>query len=340
MNLKRISTTLLIVLGLVFSLSGVNAQSQTDVTVCEFDAASTENLYIQLNYSCENTTWLPRTYEIYRKVDSGQITTCDESGQGYTNFQLDGDTARFPSLRSNGDSLNRSNTEYFVEDYMLFYQLGDADGEGNLHPPAYDLRKRDTITWFESEYGKANHGELNLAARRLPRPFLVTETLAGSVPALAEFEGYVVCPDYRIEGGGADAQYSSTPTSFQRADLVPPTIQEFENLFIDAIYLIWGFAFVFGIAMLIWLGFQFIYGGTSPERLGELRSKLILWFVGLIFIILAVPIIQFIYSLAGISSTKCYEYEENGEIVYDLSLPGFTFFFNDVCTGSFAISDS
>lgn len=304
-NFFKVVSTILVVMASLSPI--VNAQSQEDITECEFDASSRENLYIQLNYSCENVPWLPKTYDIYRRINDDNIA-CDKlKGEFWT-----------------GEGKSLSDGDYFVEDYMLFFNRADGSS-------------RDTVSWFENEY-KNNKAELNLAARVLPRPFLVDDAYAESNEKLKALKGYVVCPVYKIE----DGKYvtDSAPEKFVRADLVPPTVQQVENMVVDIIYLIWGSLFIIGLVMLTYLGFQFIFGGNSPEKLGELRTKLGLWLLGLFFVVLAIPLVNFIYSLVGIQTTKCYKFQKEGSVVYDLTVPGFTFFFNDVCTGNFAIEDN
>ncbi len=318
-NLKIKNFLVLIIVTIIFSflsLGFVNAQSQEDITKCDFSASSKENLYIQLNYTCRNVTWLPRVYDVYRRVN-------------FENCPVDPTTQNKVDFVNDGNSLTKGT--YFVEDYMLFYDKAD-------------LSKRETVGQFEAAlagidgadkgYGPAII-EGNLGTRNLPRPFFVSDDLAKGL--LEPYKGFVVCPVYEV----VDDKYQSPPTSYVRADLIPPTIQNLENMFVDAFYLIWGFLGIIGLGMLTYLGFEFIWGGNSPEKLGELRTKFSLWLLGILLVILAPSLINFIYSLAGISTTKCYKLktEDNNEIVYDLTMPGFTFFFKDVCTGEFAVED-
>lgn len=310
----------------VLSLGIVNAQAQEDITKCDFSASSQQNLYIQLNYTCRNVTWLPRAYDVYRRVnfiENGNSLICeDKDGEKATDFD------EFWTRDPIGNSLS-SDGNYAVEDYLLFYDVAD-------------LSKRETVGWFENQLVE-NGGEisdgLKLKQRNLPRPFYVSDDLVESNTNLSPYKGFVVCPVYDV---GENGQYETSPTSYIRADLIPPTVQNLENMFVDAFYLIWGFLGIFGLGMLTYLGFEFIWGGNSPEKLGELRTKFSLWLLGILLVILAPSLINFIYSLVGISTTKCYKLRTevgSEETVYDLTMPGFTFFFKDVCTGAFPVSD-
>jgi hypothetical protein len=126
------------------------------------------------------------------------------------------------------------------------------------------------------------------------------------------------------------------------ANFVPPTLQQIENYAIDAIYMVWAFIGIFATVRLLYLGFQFMTNSFSPEKKGELASQLALWAVGLVGFFLAIPFLQFVYDLLDIRTTKCFYHKDatNDTIYYNLTMPGFTFFFKDVCTGPHAIDDS
>lgn len=311
----------------------VNAQSQSDVTVCRFDASSQENFYIQLNYTCKNIPWLPRAYTTYRRIDKDSIQCVSQDETAYRNLDFL-DPATGDSIK---DESAPNSEPYFVEDYMLFY-TGDAS------------EPRETVTWLEHEISlepsvTPTFNDKALSERKLPRPFLASEELVNTLKNnndlqvdaerdLNALKGSIVCPVYAIGAGGV-YDIDNGPKGFVKADLIPPTLQNLENVFVEVFYIIWGLVFVFGLVSLTFIGFQFMYGGTSPERLGELRSKLILWMFGLLLIFLAPSAIRFIYALAGINTTECYRSSKKGaddELLYDLTLPGFTFFFSDVCT--------
>jgi hypothetical protein len=296
---------------LLFLNTNTFAQSQQDLTVCDFNPTEEKGIQVQLNYSCGNIQWLPKTYQIYRKINKDKVLCPANSQEAGETYRVD------PAI--NGSSMLGS--EGVVEDYMLFYST-------------MSMSERESVTWFEEQY-KNNKTGLDLFNRKLPRPYFVDDQVLGSVSPetkaiLEEYKGYIVCPIYEVRNG---VYNTGNITAFTRADLVPPALQQFENMAVQLLYMIWALVFVYGMVRLTYLGFQFIYGGTSPERLGELRANVGLWFIGLIVIILAIPLLNYIYSLAGISTTSCYKLEdENNELVYDLSIPGFTFFFNDVCT--------
>lgn len=317
-QLKYLFFTAVVIFFLGF-IGSVSAQSQEDVTVCEFDPTVQKGIQVQLNYNCGNIEWLPKAYQMYRRIDKTKFTCPANADEVESSYIV--------KVKPNGDSID-DRGEGPVEDYLLFYST-------------MSMSERESITWFENAINDSTAG-LTLMNRKLPRPYYVDDNLLGMLdettrPKLEGYKGYIVCPVYEVqtitENGKEVGKFNtSNIVAFKKADLVPPTFQQTENLSVQIIYMIWGLTFIYGMLRLTYLGFQFIYGGTSPERLGELRSNFILWFVGLVVIVLAIPFINYLYSLAGISTTSCYKLEKDGELVYDLSIPGFTFFFNDVCT--------
>ncbi len=124
------------------------------------------------------------------------------------------------------------------------------------------------------------------------------------------------------------------------ANLVPPTLQQIENYFLDIIYIFWAFIGVYAVIQIVWIGIQFMTNATSPERMGNVVSKAMWWLIGLILAFIAIPALHFFFDVLNIQTTKCYclkdnatgDCEESGDIVYDLTVPGFTFFFKDACT--------
>lgn len=117
-----------------------------------------------------------------------------------------------------------------------------------------------------------------------------------------------------------------------KAVSLPPTLQQLENYFLDGVYIFWAFIGTYAVFRAIALGFEYMTQATSPEKLGDVVSKVRVWILAVALAALAVPLLHYIYRVVGIQSTRCYYLENNGEVVYDLTVPGFTFFFKDVCT--------
>jgi hypothetical protein len=165
----------------------------------------------------------------------------------------------------------------------------------------YFIKKDESIVQLEATNGFS-------AANRLPPPYMYTHP-----------------------SGEKEVRCSWDGRTF-KAVSVPPTLQQVENYFLDAVYIFWAFIGIYAVFRAIALGFEYMTNATAPERLGEVVSKLRWWLLAVVLAALAVPLLHYIYRIVGVQSTRCYYLDDGNEVIYDLTVPGFTFFFKDVCT--------
>lgn len=185
----------------------------------------------------------------------------------------------------------------------------------------------------------------DLESRKVPKPIYVSNQVIGHFSQLEPYKGQVICGlRLRRVNHSPVVDVLELPSSgikgITTANLIPPTLQQLENYAIDTIYILWAFVGIFATVRLIYLGFQFMTNSFSPEKKGELVNQLALWAVGLVGFFLTIPALHFIYNLLDIQTTKCFYYQDGEKVVYDLTLPGFTFFYKDVCTGPYAIDNT
>ncbi|MCA9386385.1 hypothetical protein KC717_07110, partial [Candidatus Dojkabacteria bacterium] len=294
-----------------------------------FDASSENMFYVNVNYDCSNVKIPPTprnsnvAIQTYRRVYSPTIDPAAYNAN-----------SRIPSpFRSQGLPYAETYYIYKGEDILQLEVNPSSFGEPNRQAPQpflipdeppFDTLKNDPVfkdvigrVLCDSEY--ANNGAIEYDN-------LENWVINGNITAISNL------PANRVE-------------QFVPATFIPPALQQIENIVLDVLYLFWAFLGMASLVMLIVIGFKLMTSGFSPEQRGDTLKQFAMWFVGLILGILAIPLLQFIYRAIGISTTECYRYTvENSagepEIVYDLTMPGFTFFFGDVCTGEFAIENA
>lgn len=109
-----------------------------------------------------------------------------------------------------------------------------------------------------------------------------------------------------------------------RATLKPPKIQQLEVWFVQIVFVIWALVASLSFFFLVALGYQYMISRGDPTKIAEIRQKIVNYFIGLVIVFLAVPILSTIFRLLGINENiSCYR---------DIDMPGFQFFFEDVCT--------
>jgi len=128
--------------------------------------------------------------------------------------------------------------------------------------------------------------------------------------------GYYLCAGLNVDGIEGD----------DRAYFIPPTLQQIEIWFVRILYIIWAVIASFSFVLLVVLGYQYILrGGTTDTQLVELRKRIINYVIGFILVFLAVPILTTVFRLFGVNTeAEC----------YDVNMPGFQFFFDNICTGN------
>lgn len=113
-------------------------------------------------------------------------------------------------------------------------------------------------------------------------------------------------------------------TGTERAVLKPPTLQQIEFWFVRIIYAIWALVGTFSFVFLVYLGYQFMLKrDTSDTQLVDLRRRILNYIIGFALVFLAIPILTTFFRLLGINErVDC----------YNVNMPGFQFFFADLCT--------
>lgn len=128
--------------------------------------------------------------------------------------------------------------------------------------------------------------------------------------------GYYLCRGFDFDEDGKD----------DRAILRPPALQQIEIWFVRILYIIWAAVAGLSFFLLVGVGYQYILrGGTSDQELVKLRKRIINYAVGFSLVFLAVPILNTVFRLLGVNTdVDC----------YNVNMPGFQFFFTNVCTGN------
>jgi hypothetical protein len=129
-------------------------------------------------------------------------------------------------------------------------------------------------------------------------------------------------PQWEDSGDGSARGKCICPTGL--AVLKPPKLQQLQIWFYRVLYAIWGFVAGFSFLTLVYLGYRYMLrGGTSDTELVKLRKDILNYVIGFALVFLAVPILSTIFRLMQINdNVACYQ----------VSMPGFQFFFEDLCT--------
>lgn len=131
-----------------------------------------------------------------------------------------------------------------------------------------------------------------------------------------DITGYFLCRGVDNDGIVGD----------DRAILIPPTLQQLEVWFVRILYVVWAAVGSLSFLLLVGVGYEYmIRGGTSDQELVKLRKRIINYVIGFALVFLAVPILTSVFNLLGINDdVDC----------YNVNMPGFQFFFTDLCTGT------
>lgn len=119
------------------------------------------------------------------------------------------------------------------------------------------------------------------------------------------------------------ARYGDPGCPAVRSTLKPPTLQQLEIWFVRIVYVLWGFVAAFSFFFLVALGYRYMITQGDVTKTTEIRQKIIYYIIGFILVFLAVPIITTIFRLLGVN---------NNVGCYNVNMPGFQFFFTDLCT--------
>ncbi len=137
--------------------------------------------------------------------------------------------------------------------------------------------------------------------------------------------GYYLCRVSLTAGGYGSFDYDGVSGN-DRAILRPPALQQIEIWFVRILYVIWALVGSFSFFLLVGVGYEYlIRGGTSDQELVKLRKRIINYIIGFVLVFLAIPILTTVFKLLGVN---------NQVACYNVQLPGFQFFFQNVCTGN------
>ncbi len=122
---------------------------------------------------------------------------------------------------------------------------------------------------------------------------------------------------------GSDGYYYCQDGS--RAVFKPPKLQQLEIWFVRVVYALWALIGSLSFLYLVLLGYRYMITRGDVTKITEIRQKIIYYIIGFALVFLAVPILSTVFRVMGINKdVDC----------YDVSMPGFQFFFTDLCTAS------
>ncbi|MFS8130706.1 MAG: pilin [Candidatus Dojkabacteria bacterium] len=114
-----------------------------------------------------------------------------------------------------------------------------------------------------------------------------------------------------------------------KAVLKPPTLQEFEILFVKVVYAIWAIVASFSFLMIIYLAYQYLISRGDVTQIKAIRERIIKFIIGFALVFLAVPILITFFKILGVDNrVQCYSGLTGSNNVGI----GFQFFFTDLCT--------
>jgi len=118
-------------------------------------------------------------------------------------------------------------------------------------------------------------------------------------------------------------------TNGKRALLKPPPIQQLEILFKRIVYVVWAAVASFSFLAIVYLGYRIMLRwGTTDKELVKLRKDLLNFVFGFALVFLSIPILTTFFRLLNINTNvEC----------YDVAMPGFQFFFPELCTDSIGL---
>jgi hypothetical protein len=88
------------------------------------------------------------------------------------------------------------------------------------------------------------------------------------------------------------------------------------------LYGAWAASGVVFTLILVFLGFRYMTSGGDSAVLGDIKKRFRNWFIGLMLIFLAYPVLNTLFNIIGVSQSECFS---------QLKLPAFQFFFPDAC---------
>lgn len=115
---------------------------------------------------------------------------------------------------------------------------------------------------------------------------------------------------------------TSCPPGVVSKDCQPPTLQQIEFTLVRFLYAIWGSAGIIFLVLMIYNGYLYMFSGGDEEKIREARTRTVQWAIGFVLLFISVPIVSTIMKI----------FIKEGECFGQLTDPGFSFFFADVCT--------
>jgi len=105
----------------------------------------------------------------------------------------------------------------------------------------------------------------------------------------------------------------------------PSSLRVLQIWFVRIIAVVWGLSGIAFTGLAIWIGFKYMTSFGNEYQLGKVIEDFRKWMVGLAIVFLSYPFLVTFFRLLPLSNSKCYD---------EISLPGFQFFFPEVCYGS------
>ncbi len=103
----------------------------------------------------------------------------------------------------------------------------------------------------------------------------------------------------------------------------PYTLQLLEIWFVRILYVVWGLIASLSFLLVMKLGYDYILTRGDVTKITAIRQRIINFIIGFALIFLAIPILASLFRLLGINKdVDC----------YNVNMPGFQFFFTDLCT--------
>ncbi len=159
------------------------------------------------------------------------------------------------------------------------------------------------------------HSRLNNIIRRLQLILLLLFFV--SMPLLSVVTGRV--------GADTNTTVITTPCPTDRfvADCEPPRLQELEVIAVRLLYAAWACGGIIFMVMLVLIGYTYMTSAGDQGKVESARKRGGQWIIGFLLFFFSQPIVATLMKGLISGNTTCFK---------DLTDPGFTFFFNSVCT--------
>ncbi len=108
---------------------------------------------------------------------------------------------------------------------------------------------------------------------------------------------------------------------------VPKKGIEFQGLVVNLVYYVWVLGGTAFVLVGMYIGYEYMTSGSDSQKKATLQKRGTYYVISIILLFASHPIAAFMMKLFVTSSSDCYAEIKN--------TPGFTFFFEDVCSGNY-----